>query len=722
MADRYWVGGVSNYNATGAWSTTKGGAGGASTPGINDVAYIGDAPATYWASSTALSLGAYRCPTSPNGYAYVVTSAGTSGTTEPTWPTSVGNTVTDGTVVWTCRSPVLTISAAGNFLGLDFTGFIGTFAGNQLLSTASGSGAAVNLTFSSAMVITFSLRLGLNSGGIVTVSAANKVIPFEMRFQNGSTLKLNSDLTYTNTFASSSPNSSVNFNGYNLTCTNWNFPSSINILSMNSASTLTVTGTSFNGLNKTYSNVVLSGAGTVAVSGTNNFENLTRTGTAVFTDGITFSGDQTITGTLTLTGNSATNRLYVGSNTRGTSRTLTAAAVSITNCDFEVITGAGAASPFTGTSVGDCWGNSGITFTPAVNRYWIGGAGNWSNAAEWSDTSGGSGGFSVPLPQDTGYFTAASLVNNATVTLDMPRYGNIVNDGETALITLNVPVNSATISIYGSKHTIFGTQMATSGTNITVNYFGRGTHYISGSNWTNLRVDAITGTYTASGVCSTAGTNTTSSFTLASGTFDADVYDMNFGAVVISGTSTRTLSMGSGTWTTLNTGTTIWNASNTTNLTFNKGTAVININATISPTSVRTFSGGGLSYGTVTLDGATAVTFAGSNTFDSISDVSLRTRTVRFTSGTTNTFTNWSLSGGAANTLTLGASTTSQAVLVKAGGGVVSINYANISYINGSPIDTWYALTSIDGGNNTNVYFTIPTTSPSSGLFFGSNF
>jgi hypothetical protein len=40
----------------------------------------------------------------PNGLAYQCTTAGVTGSTEPTWPTIVGQTVTDGTIVWTCLS------------------------------------------------------------------------------------------------------------------------------------------------------------------------------------------------------------------------------------------------------------------------------------------------------------------------------------------------------------------------------------------------------------------------------------------------------------------------------------------------------------------------------------------------------------------------------------------------------------------------------------------
>lgn len=58
-----------------------------------------------WKASTAYSVGTKVKPTTATGYAYECTTAGTSGTTEPTWPNS--GTVADGTLVWTC------ISAAG---------------------------------------------------------------------------------------------------------------------------------------------------------------------------------------------------------------------------------------------------------------------------------------------------------------------------------------------------------------------------------------------------------------------------------------------------------------------------------------------------------------------------------------------------------------------------------------------------------------------------------
>ena len=55
-----------------------------------------------WAASTAYALNAYIMPTqvNQNGWYFQCTVAGTSGTTEPAWPSTSGGTVVDGTVTW----------------------------------------------------------------------------------------------------------------------------------------------------------------------------------------------------------------------------------------------------------------------------------------------------------------------------------------------------------------------------------------------------------------------------------------------------------------------------------------------------------------------------------------------------------------------------------------------------------------------------------------------
>ncbi|MBU4566986.1 MAG: hypothetical protein KKE29_19895 [Proteobacteria bacterium] len=70
-----------------------------------NVVYLQALAVSDWAAATAYTAGNLVKPTAENGYFYECTTGGTShATTEPTWPTVPGQTVTDGTAVWTCRA------------------------------------------------------------------------------------------------------------------------------------------------------------------------------------------------------------------------------------------------------------------------------------------------------------------------------------------------------------------------------------------------------------------------------------------------------------------------------------------------------------------------------------------------------------------------------------------------------------------------------------------
>lgn len=72
-----------------------------------------------WIASTAYSLDDIVVPTGANatGFAYRCTTAGTTDVAEPAWPTTLGDTITDGTVVWTCV-PLTTSIAKATITGL----------------------------------------------------------------------------------------------------------------------------------------------------------------------------------------------------------------------------------------------------------------------------------------------------------------------------------------------------------------------------------------------------------------------------------------------------------------------------------------------------------------------------------------------------------------------------------------------------------------------------
>jgi hypothetical protein len=209
MAARYWVGGTDNWDGTAGskWATTSGGAGGAAVPVAADDVFIDNKNAPNWAASTAYALGVIRCPlATANGYFYEVTTAGTTGAAEPVWPTVVGNTVTDGTVTWTCRLATVTKTTDATCLTLIFTNFIGTWTiANGITQTVTGTGATV--TLGSGMTYT------QGTTGVLSTRGTNTAVTINF---NGITIPR---LTVGNTTAST--NQALTVNGTTPTVQNY---------------------------------------------------------------------------------------------------------------------------------------------------------------------------------------------------------------------------------------------------------------------------------------------------------------------------------------------------------------------------------------------------------------------------------------------------------------------------------------------------------------------
>lgn len=81
-----------------------------SKPGSYSLAGKLEAPTTAWAASTAKSLGNVVIPIVANGFYYKCTTAGTTAGTAPTWSTTEGDAVNDGTVVWSTYKVVPTVT------------------------------------------------------------------------------------------------------------------------------------------------------------------------------------------------------------------------------------------------------------------------------------------------------------------------------------------------------------------------------------------------------------------------------------------------------------------------------------------------------------------------------------------------------------------------------------------------------------------------------------
>jgi len=71
---------------------------------FGDPVTAGGAAAT-WQATNNYASGALVIPTVPNGRYYeATTDTGSSGASEPTWPTTIGATVVDDGITWTCRA------------------------------------------------------------------------------------------------------------------------------------------------------------------------------------------------------------------------------------------------------------------------------------------------------------------------------------------------------------------------------------------------------------------------------------------------------------------------------------------------------------------------------------------------------------------------------------------------------------------------------------------
>jgi len=391
MADRYWVGGTGTWDGTSTanWSASSGGASGASVPTAADNVFFD-------AGSDAGGIFTVTMATTPrlcndftaSGLDFTMTLAGTS----------IGLTVS-GSLSFPATNFTRTYTGA--------TTFNATTTGKTITTNGVAFGGAVTLN---------------GVGGAWTLGSALSTGTFSLILTSGTFDTSASNYAVTaGSFTSSNSNTrTINLNGSMTTSTN------ATLNAGNSQINLGTTGCIFEGGNLTYYNLsftstTATGTGTKTINGANTFNNLTyATVSTVGLNNNSFGGNQTINGTLTVTGANSNQRMFVRSDTTGTSRTLTCAAIAaMTDVDFRDITIAGAHGTLSGTRLGDCNGNSNITFVAGANKYWnLAAGGNWSDTA-WALSSGGSvAAANFPLAQDTVIIENTGLNTSATVTID----------------------------------------------------------------------------------------------------------------------------------------------------------------------------------------------------------------------------------------------------------------------------------------------------------------
>lgn len=245
-----------------------------------------------------------------------------------------------------------------------------------------------------------------------------------------------------------------------------------------------------------------------------------------------------------------------------------------------------------------------------ADRYWVGGSGTWNTTSttNWSTSSGGSSGASVPTAADSVFFDQASTY---TVTLTG------------ALTCLDITVSagtvtfaqgtSPTLAISGSMSLVAGTVWNASG-NITFNATTTGKTITTNGvtlQASNTIFNGVGGGWTL-GSALTFRSN--GNLTVTNGTFDTGNYNLTGGTLSSSNSNTRTITLGSST-VTLSTNGVVLDFSTATNLTFNANTSQIT-----ASNSTATLNGGGQTFYNVSFtNGLAAIkTINGANTFNNL--------------------------------------------------------------------------------------------------------
>jgi hypothetical protein len=506
MPNRYWVGGSGTWNSTNTanWASTSGGAGGAGVPTADDDVFF-DGNSDTGAAFTVTVSGTVDCKTFNADTATPLDQAMTL--------SRAGTTIR---ISGSLYLPATNFSISGNgFVAFNATSGThdiitnGITLNNGSGSTASNFGFGVVSTATWVLGSAFSANpnTALDSGTLNTngYSAFFGTTNFIFRQTSQKTLILGSSsvssgLGTSFTFSANATNTTIDAGTSTWTCTGAS--ASLN---------LGLTSGGFTFYNVEFTSTALS---LPSINGDNTFNNLTFASRAASGFGsCSLSDNQTITGTLSVqSGNTdPTRRILFSSNTPGTQRTITAAAIDFgSGIDFQDIVAAGAASPWdvSALSGGDCLNNTDITFPAAKTVYRIG-TGNFS-ATQWAATSGGSpAADQFPLAQDTMVFDANTTTGTHTInanyqlgTLDMTDSTTVTLASGTTTPTFYGDITlSNAVTPSGTGTLIFGgrnTQTITSSgrtftQNITINSLG-GTIFVNDNLNCNLMLQIITGT------------------------------------------------------------------------------------------------------------------------------------------------------------------------------------------------------------------------------------
>ena len=349
-----------------------------------------------------------------------------------------------------------------------------------------------------------------------------------------------------------------------------------------------------------------------------------------------------------------------------------------------------------------------------ANRYWVGGSGNWNDTAQWSTSSGGGSGASVPTSTDDVFVDSSSGfgIFGGTITLDGAYLSTVCRDfSSTSGLTYTIANGSSDFACYGSmvleasltwdsgSNVWLYMVSSTSGKTITSN--GCVINFLSFGDQGALGGIADGGAWTLQD-----NMEVRDKFYCEIGSFNANNYNVTASTFDIQSFYgyTITISMGTGTW----------------EATGNVSTSTLNLFGDVgSPlvinqsTSTIKFTDSSSNIATISIDSSDTtivlnnIWFSrGASTGDNYFNTNMTCNQFKttgtlghslyFAEGTTLTTTTFVALGSFLSQIIIssfsgGVPSTGTHNLVKNGGGKISCDYLDIQHSVATPANTWYA-------------------------------
>lgn len=706
MADRYWVGGTANWNATAGtkWALTSGGAGGQAVPTSSDDVFFdaasGSVTVTVNANVSCKNLtmtnfaGTFTATASFDVYGGMTIGASTIFST-------------NSTISFKATSGTNTITSSGDsFANVNFDGVGGTWQlGDALISTGTvtltnGTLNANNQNLTCAIFSSSNSNVRALTMGSGTWTLTGTGTIWNQNTSTNMTLNVGTSTIVCNNSSSSSR--TISFGSHSVSFYNLNVTAGTGDFDLS--------GNASPGGN----NVDFTGFAGVLVAGAS----WNLTGNLTFGSGMTATGGQN---TINLIGTSGTQSIDTKGITVNRSLTINNSGATASLASALVLHSTGSLTLTAGVFDAN---NQNLTIedfssSNSNTRTLTMGSGTWtltnSSGTLWSTSTitnltFNAGTSTISLTTNTASTRVISsnsslLLNNISVTagtggvtLTNVNANNIDLTGQTGALSTNAFTFRGNLTL--------GTGMSVNTTANAITYAGTsGTGVLTSNGVTinrPLTINGVGGTLQLADDLTLASTRT---LTLTNGTFDANDQDLSIGAFSSSNSNTRALLMGSGTWSITSNGLGIlaWDTGTTTGMTFDSGSSLIKLEGT--RTDSDGFTGGGLTFNNLwdASTGSFELYLSGSNTFD---DLKVNGgRSIYFEGGTTQTVSSFTVSGSLGNLVTLASQVDGQSWYLSRSPGNVDVEYVSLqdSTAIGGAIFT--ATNSVNVSNNVGWHF-----------------